>query len=141
MTNERSLKGLMINKVFQFKFLSYFLILFCISTLSLYSTTYLFFWNLKNRGLRVGIPEGHVFYQFLLNQKHDLDILFISLAVFNLITLIIVGFFISHRIAGPLKKLELFLGNPSDGEKLKFRDKDFFKELETVANQLKEQIK
>src|SRR5688572_18823596 len=98
---ERSWTRILINGPFQFKLLSYFVVLFILTTISLYSTTYLFFWSMKNKGLNVGIPEGHIYYQFLLNQKHDLDMLFIGLAVFNLVLLLTVGFIVSHRIAGP----------------------------------------
>ena len=75
---ERSWTNILINRSFQLKLMGYFVLLFIVTTISLYSTTFLFFWNMKNKGLNVGIPEGHVFYQFLLNQKHDLDMLFIG---------------------------------------------------------------
>ena len=60
---ERSWTSLLINPPFQLKLLSYFVVLFVLTTITLYSTTYLFFWNMKNKGLNVGIPEGHVYYQ------------------------------------------------------------------------------
>ena len=136
---ERSWTNILINPAFQIKLLSYFVMLFIITTATLYSTTYLFFWNMKNKGLNVGIPEGHVFYHFLSNQKHDLDLLFIGLAAFNFILLLTVGFIISHRIAGPIHKLKQHLDNP-DGksEPLQFRQNDFFKELGPIVNNLRD---
>ena len=135
---ERTLKNILINPSFQLRLLSYFSIMFLISTASLYSTTYLFFWNMKQKGLTVGIPEGHVYYQFLQNQKHDLDLLFIGLAAVNFFLLLTVGFILSHRIAGPLYKVKQFLENPDEEGKITLREKDFFKELEPLLNELKE---
>lgn len=135
---ERNLSGLLVDRIFQFKLLSYFFGLFLLTTISLYSTTYLFFWNMKNKGLKVGIPEGHVYYQFLLNQKHDLDLLFIGLVAFNLVLLITVGLVISHRVAGPIFKIVQHLTDPKlNQEPIKFRENDFFKELAPLINKLR----
>jgi hypothetical protein len=138
---ERSWTSILINRAFQIKLLSYFVALFILTTITLYSTTYLFFWNMKNKGLNVGIPEGHVYYQFLLNQKHDLDLLFIGLAVINFLLLIGVGFVVSHRIAGPIHKVKTFLQDPATHDKVQMRQNDFFKELGPIVNELKDRIK
>lgn len=138
----RSLKNLFIDPKFQLKLMSYFAILFLITTVCLYSTTYLFFWTMKSKALNVGIPEGHVYYNFLLNQKHDLDMLFLGLAAFNFILLLSVGFLISHRIAGPLYKMRIYLqGINSLSENFKTRDKDFFQDLAREVNSLKDKVK
>ena len=141
MSKERSLKNIFINSAFQLKLLSYFVGLFLVTTASLYSTTFLFFWNMKKKGLNVGIPEGHVYYQFLSNQKNDLDLLFIGLALFNLILLLVLGFIISHRIAGPIHKVKVFLKDPKSHDPINLRQNDFFKELGPLANDLKDKIK
>lgn len=138
---ERSWKSLLINPAFQLKLMSYFIGLFFLTTFSLYSTTYLFFWNMKQKGLKVGIPEEHVYYHFLQNQKHDLDLLFIGLVVFNLILLLSVGFIVSHRIAGPIHKMKEFLKSPQDHEAIHLREHDFFKDLEGVVNNVKDKLK
>lgn len=137
---ERSWTSVLINPEFQLKLLSYFMGLFVLTTITLYSTTYLFFWNMKNKGLNVGIPEGHVYYQFLANQKHDMDMLFIGLAAFNFILLISVGFIVSHRIAGPIHKVKQFLADPISIDKVQMRENDFFKELGPIVSKLKGKI-
>lgn len=136
----RAVHRLLINPKFQLKLLSYFFGLFIISTASYYSTTYLFFWRMKSKGLAVGIPEGHVYYEFLQNQKHDLDVFFIGLIAFNFLLLTAVGFLISHRIAGPIQKIKSFLETGSPDE-LKFRKKDFFQDLVSVAKNAREKMK
>ncbi len=136
-TKERSLQSLLINPPFQLKLLGYFVGLFISTTASLYSTTFLFFWNLKEKGLAVGIPEGHVYYQFLDNQKHDLDTLFVGLALLNLIFLLAAGLLISHRIAGPIHRLKLYLKDPDPVGPMKLREDDFFQELAPLAEEVK----
>ena len=142
MAEQRKLKNILLIPQFQLKFLGYFLGLFFLTTASLYSTSYLFFWRLKQKALNVGIPDGHVFFKFVENQKSDLDFLFISLTLLNLFLLIGTGFIISHRIAGPLHKLKTYLGrlNPNS-EDFRFREKDFFKDLEPVINDLRNRLK
>ncbi len=137
---ERSWTSVLINAPFQLKLLSYFVGLFILTTITLYSTTFLFFWNMKNKGLNVGIPEGHVYYQFLANQKHDLDMLFIGLALLNFVLLITVGFIVSHRIAGPIHKVKQFLADPISIEKVQMRENDFFKELGPIVSKLKDKF-
>lgn len=142
MTENRKLKNLILNPEFQFKLMSYFLGLFVLTTASLYSTSYLFFWRLNQKALNVGIPKGHVFFKFVENQKADLDTMFIILAVVNLILLLGTGFVVSHRIAGPIYKLKKHLHEfNSESPNFKLRDKDFFKELETIVDDLKDKIK
>jgi hypothetical protein len=130
----RMIKNIFINPPFQLKVLSYFIGLFVLSTISLYTTTFLLFWKIKQKALNVGIPDGHVFYKFLLNQKSDVDNLFIGLAVLNFILLVAVVVVVSHRIAGPIHKLKMHLeAKDLEAEDFKLRESDFFQELEPIV--------
>jgi hypothetical protein len=134
----RKLKNILINPPFQLKLLSYFVFLFITSTITLYSTGLIFFWKMKQKALHVGIPEDHVFFRFLSNQKIEFDSLFIGLAILNFLLLIGTGFLISHRIAGPIHKLKVYLEQKSSEEaEFKLRDNDFFKELEPILKNRK----
>jgi sensor histidine kinase YesM len=139
---KRQWRNILIDPDFQLRLMSYFVGLFVITTLSLYSTTYLFFYKLVQKGMRVGIPAGHVFYKFLEEQKSELDWLFVGLALFNLVLLLGVGFIISHRIAGPIYKLKNYLsGMSSQSGPFSLRKKDFLKDLEPVVSSVREKIK
>jgi sensor histidine kinase YesM len=139
---ERKLKNLLLNPQFQIKLLSYFIGLFLLTTLSLYSTTFLFFWRLKEKALSVGIPDGHVFYRFIDGQKMDLDVIFLLLTIFNLLLLVGTGFVVSHRIAGTFYKIKTYLKEiNSESDEFRLREKDFFKDIEPVINELKDKIK
>jgi hypothetical protein len=97
---------------------------------------------MKQKAHNVGIPDGHVFYRFLNNQKSGLDHLFIGLAIFNFLLLVGVGFIISHRIAGPIHKMRSYLLQmDSNQEDFKLRESDFFPELSAMVKMLKEKSK
>lgn len=137
-SKERIWKNILVHRPFQIKLISYFILLFFLTTVSLYSTTYLFFWNMQKKGLRVGIPEGHVYYQFLANQKNDLDLLFIALVSLNFILLVSVGLILSHRIAGPISKIVKHLSDPELSRvPIEFRKNDYFQEIPPLINKLR----
>ena len=139
---DRYLKNYILDAHFQGKLISYFVGLFMITSASLYSVSYLFFWKMKDKALKVGIPDGHVFYRFIDGQKADLDLLFVALVIFNLILLVGAGIVISHRIAGPIYRFNQYLKTLGpDSTNLKLRKSDFFKELESTINTLKEKMK
>jgi hypothetical protein len=137
----RSIKNFFVNPKFQWRFMGYFLGLFVLTSASLYSTTFLFFWRLHKKAINVGIPEEHVFHKFLAEQKSEMDLLFVGLLVLNLVLLLGIGFAISHRIAGPLKKLKTYLESDDAQGDFKLRDKDFFQELAPLVNDLKKKKK
>jgi hypothetical protein len=139
---QRYLRNFLILPGLQLKILVYFVVLFFMTTASLYGTSYFFFWRLNQKALNVGIPAGHVFFRFIENQKQDLDTIFSILTGVNLLLLLVTGIVVSHRIAGPYLKLKNYLrdvGPHSDIFKL--RDKDFFRDLEGVVNSLKDKMK
>lgn len=142
-TYNRQLKNYLIEPEFQLKLISYFAGIFAFTTVSLYSTVFIFFWRLRQKALNVGIPEGHIFFQFIGNEKRDLDLTFALLALVNLIVLIGVGVVVSHRIAGPIHKLKGYLTRviSPDGPEFRLRKNDFLKDLEPVVNELKTRIK
>jgi hypothetical protein len=138
----RQLKNLIVNPKVQYKLITVFLGLFLLTVATLYSTFYLFFWRFKEKALSVGIPDGHVFFRFLSEQKSSLDTLFISFAVINFLLLILVGLVVSHRIAGPIQKLKNHLDKMDhDAEDFKLRENDFFNEIGPVVNKLREKFK
>jgi hypothetical protein len=140
---QRKLRNYLIEPEFQLRLISYFAGLFAFTTISLYSTVFIFFWRLRQKALNVGIPEGHIFFQFVGNEKRDLDLTFALLALVNLIVLVGVGVVVSHRIAGPLHKLKNYLTQviSSEGPDFKLRKNDFLRDLEPVVNKLKTRIK
>lgn len=139
---KRQIRNLLIEPEFQLKVISYFGLVFVLTTVSLYSTVLLFFWRLRLKALSVGIPPGHVFFKFVSNEKADLDLAFLGLAFFNFLLLLGVGFVVSHRIAGPIHKLKRHLGEfgPSSPD-FKLRKNDLLRDLEPVVNDVRGRLK
>lgn len=138
----RKIKNILIEPRFQIQLMSYFVGLFIFTVASLYFVNFYFFWTLKEKATSVGIPPQHVFFTYLTDQKSILDTLFFILTFFNLVVLAVVGFFISHRVAGPIYKLKNYLkGIHQDSPEFKLRKDDFLKELEPIINDLKGRMK
>ena len=140
--SQRKFKNFLINPQFQLKLIGYFIGLFMLTSFCLYSTTFIFFFRLHTKAINVGIPEGHVFFRFLQDQKMDLDLLFGFLTILNFLLLVGTGFVVSHRIAGPMYKLKRHLSEFNlESTEFKLRDKDFFKDLEPAVNGLRDKLK
>lgn len=142
MSDKRKLKNFLLVPSVQVKLLSYFIGLFLLTSLTLYSTSYLFFSRLNQKALDVGIPEGHVFFKFVANQKADLDQLYLLLTIANFLLLLGTGLLVSHRLAGPIHKLKKYLTEiDKDSPPFILREKDFFKDIEPVVDSLKGKLK
>jgi hypothetical protein len=126
---------------FQTKFLGYFMGLFVLTSVCLYSAIYIFFSNLKASALALGVPKGHVFFLYTDNQQYDLNQFLIALLIINFLLLLIVGFVMSYKIARSLCKMESYLSTiQADSEDFKLPKKDFLEAMEVVVNNCKSKI-
>ena len=99
---------------------------------------------MKSEAIELGLTIGHVFFEFLSQIKIDYIGFIIIAAVISSIIILIAGIFISHRIAGPLYRLNQHFKstqNINDLQPVKFRKKDYFREVELSFNQMIEKIK
>lgn len=140
-SKKRSIRNYLINAPFQLRVLGYFAGLFVVSTFTFYALIFWFFYQWIQTARRVGIPEGHVFYTFIDQQKLQIDVLFFGFALFYLVILVVFGLVVSHRIAGPIVKLKRHLealAHPTQTPApFALRKNDFFKDLEPAVNQLR----
>lgn len=71
--------------------------------------------------------------------KSRMGMVFISAVLFSVFWVAVLGLFISHRIAGPIYRMQqhlIFLkNNPDSYSTVKFREKDYFIELESAFNE------
>jgi methyl-accepting chemotaxis protein len=80
----------------------------------------------------------------LLNTRREVLTLLIALEVVFLLFSFLISIFMSHRIAGPLYKLSMFLKKAKGGdysEDLYFRKADHFLELATEYNEMNQATK
>lgn len=130
-------KVFLINPRLQYSFLGFSLLMSLVSIAVFYLATLYLFWNFEQTGYSVGIPEGHIFFRFISDQRSLMNtILLIAAPVITLITCYI-GIKLSHRVAGPIynmtKHLEK-LNKTGEIKEVKFRENDYFSELESEFN-------
>jgi hypothetical protein len=127
---------------FQLKFMSYIICFAVFGIAVLYASNYFYFERLLTQGQELGLPPDHVYFEFVANQKSLLNMTFFSVSVIVFGGLIIAGLALSHKIAGPVYRIQSYLkAIRREGEpvrKLKFRDGDFFPEVADLVNGLVE---
>lgn len=140
-----------INRRFQLTFIAYFMILAmgACAVFGMISRSFLV--KLMEQGkLVLGLPENHSFFQFISEMQNTMDSVFIATALIVFALLVVGGIILSHRVAGPLYRLNFYLHllaehDPSNLKDISFREKDFFPELAEAYNlalkRLKEQQK
>ncbi len=141
MFNNRKVKTLLINKPFQLSFLGTFGGFILGISLSYSIAAYLFFHKFYQIGHKLGLPEGHSFFNFLDEQQIALFQIFAITFIIVFCVFLYVGLHLSHRVAGPLHRLNNHLKEMAQRPKdeplsdVKFRDKDYFPELQNSFNQ------
>lgn len=105
---------------------------------------YLFFNSFQSAGLKMGLSPEHLFFRFLDQQASMMNWIVLGLIFIFAVVFAFLGLKLSHRIAGPLHRLETEMKNLSEGKKvepLKFREGDFFKPLADTFNNLCDKAK
>jgi hypothetical protein len=141
-SKSNSRKNFLINPRFQLSYIKHTVNLMLLTVLIFYAANLYHFWDFKKRGLEAGLPPDHIFFRFLQQQQTSMEIVFIVTAIIAAIFIIAYGVFLSHRVAGPLYRMNRYLeknkGKINPGE-LRFRKGDYFSELaENFNNYIKE---
>ena len=97
-----------------------------------------FFHQLTSQAQAAGLPENHIFYQFIRDRQAEMN--WISGITFLIILCLVIGIglVLSHRIAGPLYRLKKHFdlvkesGVPAP---VHFREGDYFQEVAQSYNQ------
>jgi hypothetical protein len=130
-------KYLMINPRFQLSFMGYTIGMAAVIIAVFYFSNLYFFWRFANKGHQIGLEPDHIFFKFLKEQQQTMDLIFLVTALFAFIFLIVYGYYLSHRVAGALRRFESHLYEISDSgesKELKFRKSDYFQELPAAFN-------
>lgn len=138
----RLVKNFLINPRIQLKIIAILSFFFIFNIASLYAVIYLFFWRFKEKAISIGIPEGHVFFEFLNGQRLSLDTLFWSVGFVNFLLLAVVTLVLTHRFVGPIERLKKHLSSiDKESEDFKVREHDFFQKLPKFINELRNKLK
>ncbi len=136
---------ILINKSFQLRFSTLLLIPIVIIQACFWLAIETFFYNMIKKGETHHLPAGHNYYNLLAIQKNELMMILLATSFFVAVLIFIWGIYISHRIAGPLHKLEKYLNESNSLEdatkvKLEFRENDFFLNIPSAFNQFVQKI-
>ena len=96
-------------------------------------------------GHQAGLPDDHVYFQFIKMQETTFLRVILAIAFFVGTILTVGGLVVSHKIAGPLYRLQKeLLGMAAKPDpslhKINFRDGDFFPEVPQAFNELVEKV-
>lgn len=141
MTHKR--RNYFINPKFQLRMIGWCSLLFMIIISIFAAANWYFFRELNLLAFQAGLAEGHVFFEFIENQKVMMFRIFIFASFLSLITIVFAGIYITHRISGPIYKLtEHFKkSHPGSLQKVMFRKGDYFQELKDAYNDYIEKMK
>ena len=122
----------LINPRFQLRFISFMVFTGAAVASVFYASLEYFFHKLNSLGTQFALPADNPFFVFIAQQHMIMNrILILSFSImFCLIVLF--GLIYSHRIAGPIKRLQgemSRLKSLQDFKNFKFRKGDFFQEL------------
>ena len=130
-------KVYLINPRFQYSFIVFSSAVGFLTLCILYFAILYFFWSFEHQGIKLGIPVNHIFFRFIDEERNSMNLVFIVAALIGLITTSIGALILSHKVAGPLGRLEEHLNKITSKEMIapvKFRNGDFFIEIEQSFN-------
>ena len=108
-----------------------------------YGCVFYFFYHFRQVGLNVGLTEQHVFFTFLSDLQSTMNLIFIVVSLISVVVLLGFGIVISHRIAGPLYRLNMHMASVTETKNLKpvkFRKGDYFLEIQDSFNKMVEKF-
>lgn len=127
---------ILIDKKFQFRFAFYIVSwLFALSLIYPLLISNLFDFFMKYASMD---PNGPTVSALTRTRQELLTVLILLQVVFVLVTLLI-SIFLSHRVAGPVYKLKMFLTKAKEGQlrdRLQFRKADHFMEVADLYNEM-----
>lgn len=129
----------LINPKFQYKFMASVMLVAVFTIGIVYFANYYFFENLIMKGEMLQLPQDHAFFILIKEQREMMSGIFLIVCLTLTLGIGLWGLLFSHRIAGPLYRLNRQFQEASQGkadlQNLKFRKNDFFPELPETINE------
>jgi methyl-accepting chemotaxis protein len=125
-------KTYLINPRFQWRFIGFMAVVSLLAISILYVSNVLFFRNMTQEALAVGLAPDNPYFDFLEEQRSSLSLVYFGVSAVAFALMMGLGILYSHRIAGPLHKLSNRMQEIADGADptpVSFRRDDQFQEL------------
>ena len=132
-------RNYLINPEFQLTVLGFFIGLAVVSILVFYWAVHLVFGNFSDQAKEMGLPAGHILFQFIAEQQHAMNLIFGTTSILLFAFLTLGGLILSHHIAGPVYRLKKHIQQvvkEDEFRDLSFRKKDFFIDIVPDYNEL-----
>lgn len=132
-------KRFLINPDFQLKFMVSLIMISVCSMGIIYLANHYFFETYLKKGEALQLPPDHPFFLMIREQKGFMAKVFLAVSLAISSAVCLWGLFYSHKIAGPLYRLEKYFTNHAiEGkdlnEEIRFREEDFFQEIPASIN-------
>lgn len=139
-------KKFLINFSFQIQFMASLIIISVVSLAIVYMANDYFFHSYLQKGRDLNLSPDHPFFLMIHEQKLFMAKVFIAVASSISVISCLWGLFYSHKIAGPLWRLEKYFlqaakDNESLNQKIYFRENDFFQEIPESINRYIDSMK
>ncbi len=122
----------LINPHFQMRFVAFSIVSSLVVILLVVGMQYYFFNHYQSLGVQNGIPSDHIFFEFLREQRNFITIAMVILAGIITVVQVALGVLFSHRVAGPLYRMNKHMQDVAAGSDqlhCQFRKNDYFPEL------------
>lgn len=132
-------KKFFINPTFQLQFMGWMVIISIISMALIYMANLYFFSTYLDKVASFNLAPDHPYYLLIHEQKEFLTKVFLSVSLLISSVVCLWGLFYSHKIAGPMYRLEQYFnhaartGKPIEA-KIYFRKTDFFQNIPESIN-------
>ena len=130
---------------FQIRFMMYIIGFAFFGILALYASSHLYFDRLISEGRQLGLSPDHIYFEFVDQQRSVLNQTFMVVAALVFGGMILIGLVLSHKIAGPIYRIQVYLQEVREkgvaSRRLSFRDGDFFPEVAELIEELTERAR
>ncbi|MBS1958392.1 MAG: hypothetical protein JST80_02880 [Bdellovibrionales bacterium] len=145
-SSNRKKSSLLINPKFQWTLIGYASFIAGLILLAVYGLFSFGFHEFVSIGTQAGLPSDHVYFQFIRMQETTFLRVIAAIALLIAVILIVGGLIISHKIAGPIYRMQKELTTMATAENpelrnINFRKGDFFPELADAFNALVKSFK
>jgi hypothetical protein len=110
-----------------------------ISMAIMHGANWVFFNRFMNYGETLNLPSNHPFFRLLLDQQEFMTLVSLVSSVILSVILCTIGLFFSHRIAGPIFRIEKTFNDARESgepiQSINFRHDDFFQEVPEAMNE------
>ena len=122
-------KIILINPLFQMSIIKRVVGFYLFILSVFYFVSWYFFYQLKENGMRAGIPLDSDYYVFIRKSISQYNLIFFSTSLLSILLIYYFGLILSHRIAGPLYKIDKDINEfivDKKSKKIVHRKNDFF---------------